>query len=189
MENDGEQEEAKVDKQQAGREPVSPQTALSSNTNHHDTHFRNRVRTAGSGEAGTNDSSGTPDSDSMSEQSKERDGDGGGLAENQGPRLPNRPKAPSKQEREEHEATGHACYRSWCEHCVAARGRGQYHRGGSGEGEIPELAFDYGYMSKDDAKCLPIICCRHRGFSHHAGTFVESKGRNDYTVQFIVQWI
>ena len=37
------------------------------------------------------------------------------------PRLPSRPKMPSQQEKEEHEATGHACYRSWCEHCVSGR--------------------------------------------------------------------
>ena len=83
--------------------------------------------------------------------------------ESQVPRLPpSRPKMPPKQEREGHEATGHACYRSWCEHCVAARARGQYHRGTDEECELPEVAVDYGYMTKEDTKCLPMICARHR---------------------------
>eukprot|EP00975_Prorocentrum_lima_P052415 10986231-Prorocentrum_lima.AAC.1 len=29
---------------------------------------------------------------------------------------------PSKREVEEHEAFGHAAYRTWCAHCVAAKG-------------------------------------------------------------------
>ena len=96
---------------------------------------------------------------------------------------------PSRQEVEEHEATGHARYRSWCEHCVAARWRGQYHRGKPEQGELPEVAFDYGFMSKDETKCIPMTCCRHRDFRHHAASYVKSKGRNDYAVKFIVQWL
>ena len=109
--------------------------------------------------------------------------------EYQVPRMPSRPKMPSQQEKEEHEATGHACYRSWCEHCVAGRARGQYHRSSGEEGETPEIAFDYGYMTKDDTKCLPMICARHRGFRHHAASYVKSKGRNDYAVKILVAWI
>ena len=33
------------------------------------------------------------------------------------------PVAVTAAEREAHEATGHAEYRSWCIHCVAAKGR------------------------------------------------------------------
>jgi len=96
---------------------------------------------------------------------------------------------PSKQEKEEHEATGHACYRSWCEHCVAAKARGQYHRGTGEQGELPEIALDYGHMSRNDEKCMPIICARHREYRHHAATYVKSKGRNDYAVRFLVAWV
>ena len=47
----------------------------------------------------------------------EMDGEGDSSGEEHGveyqvPRMPSRPKMPSQQEKEEHEATGHACYRS-----------------------------------------------------------------------------
>ena len=86
------------------------------------------------------------ESEAQGEKNDESHGKPG--VESQVPRLPSRPKMPSKQEREEHvEATSHACYRSWCEHCVAARARGQYHRGDGEAGELPEIAFDYGFMA------------------------------------------
>ena len=39
------------------------------------------------------------------------------------------PMAPSRKEREQHELT-HTPYRSWCPHCVRARGRNRAHRAG-----------------------------------------------------------
>ena len=40
------------------------------------------------------------------------------------PRVPPVPAKPTQAEQDEHYATGHAAYRSWCEHCVKGRGRG-----------------------------------------------------------------
>ena len=34
------------------------------------------------------------------------------------PRVPPVPAKPTQAEQDEHYATGHAAYRSWCEHCV-----------------------------------------------------------------------
>ena len=59
------------------------------------------------------------------------------------------PVAPRRWERDEHEAAGHAVYRSWCECCVRARGIGTQHRSrgdDSEEGALPEIVMDYGFM-------------------------------------------
>jgi hypothetical protein len=42
--------------------------------------------------------------------------------EGQQPKVIRAPKAPTKAEREEHEAT-HLPFRSWCTHCLRGRGR------------------------------------------------------------------
>ena len=73
--------------------------------------------------------------------------------EMQKPTLPTRPEVPSLTEREEHEASGHAVYRSWCEHCIAAKGQANPHKADGEACEIPEIGFDYGYMSRKEAKC------------------------------------
>ena len=39
------------------------------------------------------------------------------------PRVPPALAKPTQAEQDEHYATGHAAYRSWCEHCVKGRGR------------------------------------------------------------------
>ena len=46
------------------------------------------------------------------------------------PKIRRKPRAPSKREREEHEAT-HLPFRDWCRHCVRGRGRNNPHRSSS----------------------------------------------------------
>ena len=61
------------------------------------------------------------------------------------------PNGPSKEEREKHNLT-HTPYRSWCPHCVRARGRNTPHRKGEKESEslIPRISFDYFFLTKED---------------------------------------
>ena len=64
--------------------------------------------------------------------------------------------AVSETEEANHRLTGHAQHRSWCSHCVRARGRADGHPRQRPEGhQWPELAFDYAYLSsrceEDDA--------------------------------------
>ena len=52
------------------------------------------------------------------------------------------PGMPTAKEVEEHEAT-HLPYKAWCRHCVAGRGKDDYHRKiGSDGNEIPMVACD-----------------------------------------------
>ena len=59
------------------------------------------------------------------------------------------PVGPSKEERELHEASGHALYRSWCRACVAGRGRSDPHTTVDKDTRAtPIVAFDYAYLEK-----------------------------------------
>ena len=61
------------------------------------------------------------------------------------------PGMPSQKDIDEHEAGGHANYRSWCEACVEGRGVGEPHLGDtSQESKIPILAFDYLFVASGD---------------------------------------
>ena len=80
-----------------------------------------------------------------------------GSAEEEGEegREPVRARAPpqvSKDEREVHELT-HTPYRSWCRHCVRARGRNMPHHSMElvhRPARVPKITMDYFFMSKAD---------------------------------------
>ena len=110
------------------------------------------------------------------------------LVESQRPRVSLKVPKPSAAEVEEHEASGCAVYRTWCPHCVAAQGRGNPHKSHGEVSEVPEIGFDYGYMSRD-AKSAPMICVRDSKSQSHAATFVPKKGRDSYAVAFLVAFV
>ena len=63
------------------------------------------------------------------------------------------PMTPSRKEREQHELT-HTPYRSWCPHCVRARGRNRAHRANKEPEKpgVPIISFDYFVFSDEDEK-------------------------------------
>ena len=63
------------------------------------------------------------------------------------------PYQPSYPERDHHEATGHAIYRSWCPGCIQGRGRATPHLSKDHSGDvIPVLSWDYGFRSAESAE-------------------------------------
>ena len=75
-------------------------------------------------------------------------------------RVQRSPAQPSRQEVDEHEATCHSVYRSWCKVCIESRGIGQQHRAAESDNEtsLPEVCMDYFYMSDETGvKPLPHI--------------------------------
>ena len=60
------------------------------------------------------------------------------------------PTAPTATDREEHMASGHAVFRTWCRECCIGRGRMHQHRAGGRETTIPAIAIDYGYLNERD---------------------------------------
>ena len=72
------------------------------------------------------------------------------------------PAAPTAEEIEEHEASGHCNYRSWCRACIAGRGRSNAHvAADSDEHALPTVAIDYAYLgdptASDEEKASPIL--------------------------------
>ena len=97
------------------------------------------------------------------------------------------PPKPSRAEVEEHYATGHAAYRSWCEHCVAGRGRDAPHSGAP-EGELPEVGVDYAYLGPEGSR-VTLLCCKDKRTGCPAATQVPSKGVDAYALSFLVGWL
>ena len=101
-------------------------------------------------------------------------------------KLVKSPLQPSAAEIEEHEATGHVQYRSWCPVCVAARSTGQPHTKAPDEDEtaVPRILWDYGFLGKDDGKTMPILVCKDARTKRIASTFVQAKGSDPYAIKF-----
>ena len=61
------------------------------------------------------------------------------------------PKSPTDRERAEHESSGHAVYRSWCEECIKATGMSHQHRRiDHSEDLVDTVTMDYYYMGEED---------------------------------------
>ena len=96
---------------------------------------------------------------------------------------------------EEHELLGHVQYRSWCRHCVAARGVGQQRKKVERiEREEPEIASDYAYMRSDKDKAdisnnLPMLVIKDSKTKMHGATFVSEKGVDPYAVKYFSSFI
>ena len=79
------------------------------------------------------------------------------------------PKNPTSREKQEHEDSGHAVYRSFCAAFVEGREVGGQNRIESlGEEErertTPTVAFDDGDSTHEDADTLPNLICRDSGY-------------------------
>ena len=84
------------------------------------------------------------------------------------------PMAPTANERDSHEACGHAIFRSWCGPCIMGRGRSVGHYGRArDEGEVPVISWDYGFLGsrnpeggaspdEDSSAWSPVLCGRDR---------------------------
>ena len=103
------------------------------------------------------------------------------------PRVPPVPWKQTQAEQDEHYATGHAAYRSWCEHCVKGRGRASPHAVVS-EGELPEVGVDYAYFGPEGSQVTVLVCkCKRTGCL--AATQVSEKGMNVYALTFFTGWL
>jgi len=64
------------------------------------------------------------------------------------PRRAVSPEDPTDAEVEAHKLSGHACFRSWCRHCVRGRGTEAPHsRVKPPESAVPVISWDYCYLS------------------------------------------
>ena len=64
------------------------------------------------------------------------------------------------RQKHEHEDAAHAVHRNWCAACVEGRGVGGQHRIElleERERMITNVAFDYGFMTQENADTFPIL--------------------------------
>ena len=90
------------------------------------------------------------------------------------------PKNPTSREKQEHEDSGHAVYRSRCAACVEGRGVGGQHRIELLEEEerertTPIVAFDHGFLTQENADTFPFLICRDSRYGHSRATCCERK--------------
>ena len=107
------------------------------------------------------------------------------------PRVRMNPKNPTSREKQEHEDSGHAVYRSWCAACVEGRGVGGQHRIELLEEEerertTPIVAFDYGFMKQENADTFPILICPDSRYGQTGATCCERKGPTARSISFLV---
>ena len=95
--------------------------------------------------------------------------------------------APTAPKAEEHTASGHAIFRTWCRECCIGRGRVHQHRAGGKETTFPAVALDNGYLNERDdllqdaagASILVSKCNRDRWIG---AAIVPTKGADEYAV-------
>ena len=65
------------------------------------------------------------------------------------PKALRAPSSPTQEEIDDHELMGHAIHRSWCGHCMRARGLGEQHyRTVHEEKGVPTLGLDYYFFGE-----------------------------------------
>ena len=97
--------------------------------------------------------------------------------------VPRAPSKPTERELEEHFATGHATFRSWCRYCVQAKAAENPHSRTPFEQEpdaVPTLSIDYGYMGEDDGKCMPILVMKSSRTKETWASTLLNKGNNAF---------
>ena len=101
------------------------------------------------------------------------------------------PKNPTSREKQEHDDSGHAVYRSWCAACVEGRGVGGQHRIELWEEEerektTPIVAFDHGFLTQENADTFPTLTCRDSKCGQTGATCCELKGPTAYSISFLL---
>ena len=107
------------------------------------------------------------------------------------------PVGPTRQEREDHEAAGHVPYRSWCQACVAGRGRSDAHlTHRTSTSTTTTIGIDYGYLEdrvtlgEQEARPSPILVTRSSTTQVTTADVLPCKGTaHPWCVQALVRAI
>ena len=97
------------------------------------------------------------------------------------------PTAPTVTDRQEHTASGHAVFRTWCRECCIGRGQMHQHLAGGRYTTIPAIASDYGYLNErgallHEAAGAPILVSKCNRDRWIGATVVATKGADEYAV-------
>lgn len=113
------------------------------------------------------------------------------------PKVLRAPKAPTSREIEEHEATGHAVFRSWCGHCVRAKGLHERHHAVPQEEKdekgIPTISIDYFWFGKEGDPAREAELPNLQVKDEHSGMFwtclVPAKGEDPFAANTVLNCI
>ncbi|CAK0819708.1 unnamed protein product [Prorocentrum cordatum] len=107
-----------------------------------------------------------------------------------------RGRAPTQAEREQHLASGHAVYRSWCEECVRAAGLGAQHarRPEDRDDADPVVSMDFAFIGEkvqdvEDDGSIPILVVTDRKYGVKGATAVKDKTASDFVVKWLVGFL
>ena len=97
------------------------------------------------------------------------------------------PSAPIAADREEHTASGHAAFRTWCRECCIGRGRMHQHRAGGRETAIRAIATDCGYLNERDGLLqetaeAPILVSKCDRDRWTGAAIVPTRGADEYAI-------
>ncbi|CAK0857642.1 unnamed protein product [Prorocentrum cordatum] len=99
-------------------------------------------------------------------------------------------------EREQHLASGHAVYRSWCEECARAAGLGAQHarRPEDRDDADPVVSMDFAFIGEkvqdvEDDGSIPILVVTDRKYGMKGATAVKDKTASDFVVKWLVGFL
>ena len=102
------------------------------------------------------------------------------------PKVRMNPRNPTSREKQEHEDSGHAVYRSWCAACVEGRvGRRRRKRKDDSDRSFRLRFSDTGKRRHT----FPILICRDSRYGQTGATCCERKGPTAYSIPFLVGFI
>ena len=108
------------------------------------------------------------------------------------PKLLRSPNSPTEQEIEEHEAMGHSIHRSWCGHCIRARGLTEQHVSQPEEElkekALPTISIDYyffGATTREQESELPGLQVKDSHTGMLWASTVPAKGPDPFAVNFV----
>eukprot|EP00438_Fugacium_kawagutii_P000480 Skav216940 [mRNA] locus=scaffold3396:50058:57739:+ [translate_table: standard] len=108
------------------------------------------------------------------------------VVEGRKPKALRSPVSPTAAEIEEHEMTGHTIHRTWCGHCMRARGLVEQHRKVSHEEKgIPTLGIDYFFFGEDE-KGLTHLQCKDDHSGMYWASSVPAKGADPFATNFLL---
>ena len=114
-------------------------------------------------------------------------------AEQRAPKRLRSPKSPTQEEIDEHEVTDHTTYRTWCGHCVRARGLRERHvkvsEDEKAQRAFPMISLDYFWKGANDREReheLPSLQVKDEHSGMTWACVVPAKGPDRFAVDYVL---
>ena len=108
------------------------------------------------------------------------------------PRSLRQPRDPTGKERSDHEAAGHATFRSWCDSCVRGRGEATPHRTWAGqEYHKPQIGAGYWFAGGTDQmrEDLAVLVLYEKTCKCLFGDVVGQKGATELNIELVLSYL